>query len=152
MKYTIVNYVDCSKKQIEDIYRMRNLPEIRKYSYNTKEIEFEQHMNFIESLKGDKQRIYYAVYKNDDLIGCYNLQLKSNDIWERGIFATPQYQGKGETYCWENQILSGLDKSLFRIIEARIKEDNIPSIKYHEKSGFIKIGYEDGYLIYMKQL
>ena len=96
-RYEIINYVDCTKEQNRDILNLRNLDDVRSWMVNPEEISEEEHFNFIENLKGNPNRLYFAIYKNGVLVGTYNLTNESDGVWERGIIANPSTQGTGQT-------------------------------------------------------
>lgn len=95
--YDIVNYVDCSQKQLLEILRLRNLDAIRLWMTNPEVISEDEHFKFVERLKRNKDRLYFAIYRDGTLVGTYNLTKEKEGVWERGIFANPTTQGKGET-------------------------------------------------------
>lgn len=159
--YRLVNYVDAAPEQQEAILALRNRDDIRCRMVNQEEIPLEDHLRFVESLKGRGDRLYYAVYKRcpvepgmteSQLVGTYNLTREEDGVWERGIIAAPETQGKGETAVWERQILATLPQRGIRTLTAKVKEDNLRSVRYHEKMGFQEQFREDGYIYYILTL
>ena len=144
--YKILNYIDCNIEQHREILRMRNLDAIRKWMVNQELISEDDHLNFVNGLRNQTDRKYYAVYKDDILVGTYNLTKKSEGVWERGIIANPIMQGKGETEKWERQILNCLSKEGISIVTAKVKQDNLRSIRYHMKMGFRETNRDNEYI------
>ncbi len=144
--YKILNYIDCNIEQHREILRMRNLDAIRKWMVNQELISEDGHLNFVNGLRNQTDRKYYAVYKDDILVGTYNLTKKSEGVWERGIIANPIMQGKGETEKWERQILNSLSKEGISTINAKVKQDNLRSIRYHIKLGFRETNSDNEYI------
>ena len=134
--YKVINYIDCSIEQHREILRLRNLDIIRKWMVNQEIISEDDHLNFVNGLRNRTDRKYYAVYKDDILVGTYNLTQESEGVWERGIIANPKMQGKRETEKWEQQILNSLSKEGISTVTAKVKHDNLRSIRYHMKMGF----------------
>ena len=134
--YKVINYIDCSIEQHREILRLRNLDIIRKWMVNQEIISEDDHLNFVNGLRNRTDRKYYAVYKDDILVGTYNLTQESEGVWERGIIANPKMQGKRETEKWEQQILNSLSKEGISTVTAKVKQDNLRSIRYHMKMGF----------------
>ena len=91
-RYEVINYVDCTKEQNLDILALRNRDGVRSWMVNPEVIAEENHFKFVESLKGNPNRLYYAVYKNGMLVGTYNLTNEGEGVWERGIIANPSTQ------------------------------------------------------------
>lgn len=150
-RYEIINYVDCTKKQARDILALRNCDDVRSWMVNPEVIPEENHFNFVESLKGNPNRLYYAIYKNGVLVGTYNLTNEGDGVWERGIIATPSTQGAGQTEKWERQILSSMPSDI-KAVSAKVKQDNLRSIKYHEKLGYKEQRRDNEYIYYILRL
>ena len=152
VSYQIVNYTDCSVEQQREILALRNDDRVRIWMVNPELISEESHFKFVESLKGNSNRLYFAIFKNGILMGTYNLTYESEGVWERGIIANPTVQGTGQTERWERQILHDLPKYGIKAVTAKVKLDNLRSIKYHEKLGYQKHGKDNDYLYYLLKL
>lgn len=150
--YDIVNYVDCSQKQLLEILRLRNLDAIRLWMTNPEVISEDEHFKFVERLKRNKDRLYFAIYRDGTLVGTYNLTKEKEGVWERGIFANPTTQGKGETQKWEREILKGLSQYGIKALTAKVKLDNPKSIRYHEKLGYLEQSRDNEYIYYILKL
>ena len=144
--YKVINYIDCSIEQHREILRLRNLDIIRKWMVNQEIISEDDHLNFVNGLRNRTDRKYYAVYKADILVGTYNLTQESEGVWERGIIANPKVQGKRETEKWEQQILNSLSKEGISTVTAKVKHDNLRSIRYHMKMGFRETNRDNEYI------
>ncbi len=149
--YEVINYVDCTKEQNLDILALRNRDDVRSWMVNPEVIPEENHFKFVESLKGNPNRLYYAIYKNGVLMGTYNLTNEGDGVWERGIIANPSTQGTGQTEKWERQILSSLPSEI-KAVSAKVKQDNLRSIKYHEKLGYKEQSRDNEYIYYILRL
>lgn len=150
-RYEVINYVDCTKEQNLDILALRNRDDVRSWMVNPEVIPEENHFKFVDSLKGNPNRLYYAIYKNGMLVGTYNLTNEGDGVWERGIIANPSTQGTGQTEKWERQILSSLPSEI-KAVSAKVKLDNMRSIKYHEKLGYKKQSRDNEYIYYILRL
>ncbi len=150
-RYEVINYVDCTREQNLDILALRNSDEVRSWMVNPEVISEENHFKFVESLKGNPDRLYYAIYQNGVLVGTYNLTNEGDGVWERGIIANPSTQGTGQTKKWERQILSSL-LSEIKAVSAKVKQDNLRSIKYHEKLGYKEQSRDKEYIYYILRL
>ncbi len=150
-RYEVINYVDCTREQNLDILALRNRDYVRSWMVNPEVIPEENHFKFVESLKGNPNRLYYAIYKNGMLVGTYNLTNEGEGIWERGIIANPSTQGTGQTEKWERQILSSLPSEI-KAVSAKVKQDNLRSIKYHEKLGYKEQSRDNKYIYYILKL
>lgn len=118
---------------------------------NPKPILWNNHLDYIDLLSKDQRKKYYAYFNVGQLVGTYNLSLESGTTWERGIIASPDYQGKG-TAEWEYAILESLPKNQFSVLTAKVKQNNIRSQRYHEKVGYIETERDNEYVYYNKTL
>ena len=150
-RYEVINYVDCTKEQNLDILALRNRDDVRSWMVNPEMITEENHFKFVDSLKSNPNRLYYAIYKNGMLVGTYNLTNEGDGVWERGIIANPYTQGTGQTEKWERQILSSLPSEI-KAVSAKVKQDNVRSIKYHEKLGYKEQSRDNEYIYYILRL
>lgn len=150
--YDIINYVDCSREQLQEILRLRNLDVIRLWMTNPEVISEENHFRFVDRLKGNNERLFFAIYRNGYLVGTYNLTKEKVGVWERGIFANPETQGNGETQKWERQILATLPQYGIKSLTAKVKLDNPKSIRYHEKLGYQEQSRDNEYIYYLLHL
>ncbi len=150
-RFEVINYVDCTREQNLEILALRNRDDVRSWMVNPEVIPEENHFKFVESLKGNPNRLYYAIYKNGMLVGTYNLTNEGEGIWERGIIANPSTQGTGQTEKWERQILSS-SPSEIKAVSAKVKQDNLRSIKYHEKLGYKEQSRDNEYIYYILKL
>ena len=150
--YDIINYVDCTHEQHLEILNLRNLDDVRMWMVNPEVIPEESHFKFVESLKGNENRLYFAIYRDGLLVGTYNLTKEEEGIWERGIIANPVTQGSGETLKWERQILAMLPSRGVVAIIAKVKQDNLRSIRYHEKLGCQEQSRDNEYIYYILRL
>ena len=149
--YDIVSYPDCTREQLLELLSLRNRPEIRALMVTGEEISLENHLAFVERLKGNPDRLYYAVYQAGRLLGSWNLTRGENGIWDRGLIAVPEFQGSGETARWDRQLLNALPPEV-KAVSAKVKPDNARSRRYHEKMGFREQSRDAGYIHYLLQL
>ena len=146
--YKMLNYIDCSIEQHREILRLRNHDAVREWMVNQEKISEDDHLNFVNGLRNRTDKKYYAVYKDDVLVGTYNLTQESEGVWERGIIANPKMQGKRETEKWEQQILNSLSKEGISTVTAKVKHDNLRSIRYHMKMGFRETNRDNEYIYF----
>jgi RimJ/RimL family protein N-acetyltransferase len=150
--YQVVNYIDCTSDQQRDILALRNHDDVRRWMVNSEYITEENHFKFIDSLKGNINKLFFAIYNNSTLVGTYNLTNEGKGVWERGIIANPSIQGTGQTEKWERQLLNSLSQYDIKAVSAKVKLDNMRSIKYHEKIGYKEQNRDNEYIYYLLKL
>ncbi len=152
MEFEIINYSDCTKEHLIEILNLRNEDSIRIWMANPEKISLDNHFNFIKKLRTDKDRIYYAVFHEGELVGTYNLTKENDGIWERGIFTAPKFHGTGVTKEMEGQILSMLPRNIFMHLTAKVKLNNVRSIYYHLKMSYYETGRDSEYIYFKKDI
>lgn len=86
--YEYVNYTQLSNQQKDLVLSWRNRDEVRKWMFTKKVISKENHLKFIESLKGRKDAYYWMALLDGNPVGCYNLTdiNYAENTTESGIF------------------------------------------------------------------
>ena len=93
----LLNFIDLKLEEKEMILKWRNHPDIRKWMYNQDEIKLEEHLNFIESLKSRKDKLYFLVKKEEEFIGVIDFtQLVEKKSVHMGIYSNPNINGNGK--------------------------------------------------------
>ncbi len=150
--YDIINYVDCTLEQLQEILQLRNRDDVRIWMVNPEVIAESDHLQFVERLKGSKNRLYLAIYQRGLLMGTLNLTYVKEGVWERGIIANPATQGTGETEKWERQITDSLPRSCFKYLTAKVKQTNPRSLRYHVKLGYVETHCDQENIYFKKEL
>jgi spore coat polysaccharide biosynthesis protein SpsF len=119
--------------QISDsrkIFDLRNHPQVRRYSHNINEIDFDVHQDWFEKALSDKSKHILIAQRESDFIGIVRFDLIGNDYllsWS----VSPEFQGRGfgkSMLCIASRTINGNFK-------AEIKKNNIASIKIAEFIG-----------------
>ncbi|MBK6836160.1 MAG: GNAT family N-acetyltransferase [Bacteroidetes bacterium] len=123
-----------------DLYfKWANDKVVRENSYNTAEINYEQHINWFKSKLLSKECFFYLfLNKENTAIGQVRID-KSNDEIIIGISIDEKFRGKGLGVKLLNKACNDyLSKFKTAEIIAYIKEENIASINQFSKASFIK--------------
>lgn len=145
----IVNYTEMSLDESRKVWEVRNLPEIRKCMTQPEAFPFESHQRFVESLKGNPSKLYYAIFLGDDLVGSYDFNgIQDGDSAEHGLYINPMYNGKGYGTIIESVMDSYIrERGVHRIL-AEVLRNNPQSYHYHLKVGY-KVYREDEKYYYL---
>ncbi|OCL85251.1 MULTISPECIES: UDP-4-amino-4,6-dideoxy-N-acetyl-beta-L-altrosamine N-acetyltransferase [Arcobacteraceae] len=93
----LINFTDLSNDEKKIILEWRNNPNIKKWMYTQDDIILENHLNFIDSLKNSKEKLYFLVKKEDENIGViYFTQIKQNESLHMGVYTNPNLKGYGK--------------------------------------------------------
>ena len=144
LSLNIVNYVDMNPEQNQQVWQIRNLPQIRECMTNPNPFSFESHCNFVKTLKNSTTKLYWAIFQNNEFVGAYYVIGIHNKSGERGLFLNPEYWGKGYAETIEHQLFCTL-KQQYKIttLRAEIKQINAKSLSYHHKLGYTTTSKEN---------
>jgi len=133
----LINFIDMSLDEIKMVLTWRNSENIRKWMYTQDEISLQNHINFIESLKLVKDKIYFLVKKDDDNIGVINFtNIDKNEIYF-GLYANPKTKLLGVGRILEEiSIDFTFNKLKVNKLKLEVFEDNIQVRNLHKKYKF----------------
>jgi RimJ/RimL family protein N-acetyltransferase len=141
------NYAELIPQEHYDLLEIRNLPIIRKVSANAEKIDFTRHLEWVESLKTDLQKNYYAVLKDDTICGGIHLLINDDESPTWGLFFDPKTSPwviSSVTiffieWCFHEVGLSVLD--------SLIRTDNTAAIAFNRQLGFKLFGKTDDFTL-----
>ncbi|MFA6548421.1 MAG: GNAT family N-acetyltransferase [Candidatus Margulisiibacteriota bacterium] len=141
IKIRLAEQNDC-----DDILCWRNDDQARKANFNSEITPYAVHHEWFErSLRDQNRRVYIGLDEAGNKIGVVRLDKRNEHTVEFDINIAPAMRGKGygtqmiEAACQEFN-----SRSNRCIFLARVKIDNLASIKAFKKSGFFEIfDYED---------
>lgn len=149
--FRYVNYIDLTAEEHQIIWQGRNHPDIRKWMAQTKGFSFEEHMNYVMSLKNRQDRIYWAVFQDNCIIGtkCLNPYDEQKKEGEMGTFLLPSYIGKGFGWKIGRDFIDYLLGKKLQRIHIRTKIENTRDQALNLKLGF-KEYFRDEDFVYME--
>ncbi|WP_066165526.1 UDP-4-amino-4,6-dideoxy-N-acetyl-beta-L-altrosamine N-acetyltransferase [Aliarcobacter cryaerophilus] len=93
----LINFIDLSQEEKMMILEWRNRLDIQKWMYTQNDISLEEHLDFIDSLKTIKDKLYFLVKKDNIYIGVIDFtQIKPNESLHMGIYTNPYLKGYGK--------------------------------------------------------
>ncbi|OCL83071.1 UDP-4-amino-4,6-dideoxy-N-acetyl-beta-L-altrosamine N-acetyltransferase [Arcobacter porcinus] len=136
----LINFIDLSLEEKNMVLAWRNSPEIRKWMYSQDEISLNHHLDFIESLKINEDKLYFLVKKEEEFIGVIDFTgLKTKDVYF-GFYGKPNaFLGVGRVL---EQISIDFAFNVLKIDKLKLEvfEDNIQVRNLHKKYSFKEIG------------
>jgi len=123
----------ADRGDIKKIFALSNDPIVRKASFNSNPISWEEHCAWFERQSGSGNSYFYIVEDNEKNF-IAQVRFSTEDSENRiSISISPDFRGKGlaEEIIRKTSLKTGL-----RSIAAYIKPDNIPSIKSFTGAGY----------------
>ena len=122
----------------EIIWKWRNDPVTRKYSFNTKFIPLKEHKAWVKDALKDKSRKILLIEVDKTPTGVVRFEIDSkNRTAEININIAPEQQGKGlGTLTIKESCNYGFSHLNIIKVIAKVKKDNTSSTRAFSKAGF----------------
>ncbi len=137
-------FVKASLEHIEITYQWASNETVRKYSFNTKPIQFEEHKSWFLNSINSPNVDYYLFTLNKRPIGSFKVNMTSCDIGLISFLIDPDYQGKGYGKTIIRcgiQFLKNINTRIKRL-NAEVLIENTASIKVFENIGFQRVDFQ----------
>jgi len=142
-KIELINFISASLKEKKMILEWRNHPKIKKWMYNQEEILLESHLNFIESLKISKYKIYFLVKMDKEYIGTIyftNIDYKNKTTYF-GLYSNPYCKTTGiGTILLKTIIDYAFNVLNMDVLKLEVFEINERALNLYKKFNFKKTG------------
>ncbi|EAI3823280.1 UDP-4-amino-4,6-dideoxy-N-acetyl-beta-L-altrosamine N-acetyltransferase [Campylobacter coli] len=137
------DFTDLDKKEILLVWQWRNDEKISQFM-KTKYIDFQEHLNFIITLKKDQTKKYFLVFKDDEAIGVIDFINITQDSCEFGLYAKPNLKGVGQILMQE------IKKYAFEVLKIKelkacVFKQNKRALDLYLKSGFFTTSENDDF-------
>lgn len=94
----------------------------------------------IKKWESEKDWTVMILYKNNTMLGISVLKRLGTENATSGLAVRDDYQGMGLGYILQTLVVEQARLLSVKSFHAKIEPDNIPSIKLHEKCGFVNAG------------
>lgn len=136
----------ATKDDVELIFNWANDEVVRKNSFSTEKIEYEEHVKWFENLLQDENRVQLilerALGDKIESIGQIRLNMDNeNCLAEVGYSIASEFRGMGygkQMLCLAGRYIEDEYPHIKKLI-ARVKPNNVASIKAFENVGFKNI-------------
>lgn len=128
-----------SENDSETLLNWRNLPEVRKWSRNSQEIDLTTHQEWLKNRLSDEasNNLFFIIENNKATVGMVRFDEIRFEEYEISILVDPNYQNLGIAELGINLAVEHLLQIVGRAkIYAAIHFDNIASLKLFSKLNF----------------
>jgi UDP-4-amino-4,6-dideoxy-N-acetyl-beta-L-altrosamine N-acetyltransferase len=89
--YNLINFIDLTEFEIQQVLAWRNHKDIKKWMYTNENITLEQHLNFINKLQSTNTKLYFVVKQDINYLGVVDFYDIDSDRKECdfGLYANP---------------------------------------------------------------
>ena len=147
LEFQMINFIDLSLEEKKMILKWRNTKSVKRWMYNRKAIPLDKHLQYIDSLKNRKDRVYFLVKDKKDYLGVVDLtQIIKDKSAELGIYTNPSVYGVGRLLM-SKIIYYAFNTLQLKKLKANVYIHNEKAIslykKFHFKNtGILKDKYE----------
>lgn len=139
--YIAINFINLNKEQKNKMLSIRNNKNISKWMQIESKITNKEHINFIDNLKKDYKKDYFAVLKDNKIIGMCGFS--EIDFINKNAFIN--IYSKESKIGYGSEILDFIKYIAFiefnlNVIHAKVLEDNIYAIEFYKKHNFKEYG------------
>ena len=140
---SLLDFVDLTLKEKEMVLSWRNHKDIKRWMYNTKSIELNEHLRYIDTLELSKTKQYIVVKKDSEYVGVIdftNIDFKNNSV-DFGLYANPNKKIAGIGRVLEEACIKyafdilGLEK-----LKLEVFSENTRAMNLYKKFDFKEIG------------
>ncbi|MCR1816434.1 UDP-4-amino-4,6-dideoxy-N-acetyl-beta-L-altrosamine N-acetyltransferase [Aliarcobacter butzleri] len=134
----LINFIDLSQDEKEMILEWRNRFDVQKWMYTQNDISLKEHLDFIDSLKTTKDKLYFLVKKGNIYIGVIDFtQIKPKKSLHMGIYTNPDLKGYGKILL-ETIIYFSFDILKVEKIFSEVYFENERAFSLYKTYGFKK--------------
>jgi len=131
----LINFTQLSQHEKKMVLEWRNSQEIREWMFTPKKISLSNHLNFIESLKSQTDRLYFVVKESENYLGVISFNEITAQSCSLGIYKNPLLFSVGET------LIKSICKYGFKILSvkaiyAQVFADNTKAISLYNEHNF----------------
>lgn len=89
------NFVDLTLNEKKMVLSWRNNFKVKKWMYTNNDIDLNEHLAFIDSLKNNDSKKYFLVLNNNQYIGVIDFININEKSLEMGLYTNPDIKGVG---------------------------------------------------------
>lgn len=135
-----IRYAQKTKQDCDLVFSLSSDPFVRKVSFSTKPIEYEQHCNWFSKAVLDTNMLFFLVFDGNDFVGQIRFNRKSEQSTECviSLSITKDFRGKHIARAFLELGIEEMRKNWHTVdtIVAEVKGENASSNALFLKEGF----------------
>lgn len=130
------------KAELSDIdlyYEWANDPIVRSNSFNTEHIPYEEHVNWFNRVFQRDDVVLFVLMEDDMAVGQIRINI-TDAVAEISYSISSEFRGKGYGGIIVSLLIERIKEDLpgIKTVCARVKPNNVASLKVFEREGFAK--------------
>ena len=148
-----MNIRQVNPSDINDLFEWRNDSTTRKFSTNTRKINFSTHTVWFQNILKDKENKYYIGIKKGNKVGFVSYVKKGDRNLHVSININPEYRGHGFGSILLRQSQNKKEiRDKADILLAKVKNNNKASIETFKKAFYSNYKNINSYYIFRNQI
>ena len=140
--------IPAANEDCELLYRWANDDEVRRNSFNTTKIAYEDHKEWFQSKISSEMTTIYILKSGNKSIGTIRLEVLAQDRYLISYSIASEFRRKG----YATMMLKLVKKTnKDKVLVGRVKEDNIGSIKSFVAAGYKVEELLDGVYVFISE-
>ena len=142
---SIKNFILLNDEELKEILSWRNNKSIRCWMFNSKPIEWTEHIRFVGGLAHDDDNFYWRATLSGTGLGVMYLKNmgRNREAAELGIYVNPFYAGGGAgKRIMDALVKLGFEYFRLRSLTLKVFEDNHKAVRFYSGFGFTATGIE----------
>lgn len=136
MNLIFKNYIHLTQEQSQTILELRNSDYIRSNMHNSEIIPLNNHLNWVETLKTNFQKEYFALILDDVVVGSCSFVQDENGVSSWGIFFVKTINpliSSVSAYLFMQYLF---DIKGFTSIDSQVLKTNSLALRFNQNLGF----------------
>ena len=125
-----------------ELFKLRNSPEIYKWFINSNMINLEEHKKWLMDRVENWPKFTFVAIENNYLVGLCYLKIIAEMKYEISIHVMPNLQNTGIGSNLISEMIKSSRKYGVTAIFARINRENLRSLNFFKKHGFVEYYYQ----------
>ena len=150
LAWRVVDYRNLTPDESRIIWKQRNMEHIRKWMKNDQPIPWANHCAFIESLKTNDTKRYYAFFLGDRFMASYDIVGVHDVEAECGLYLNTEYKGKGLASMVQSVMEQKAKEMGIHLLRSEVLSNNAASLQFFTQNGFVET-HRDSEMVYMEK-
>lgn len=148
--WRVVDYQDLTETESRLIWNQRNTEHIRKWMKNDQPIPWANHCAFMQSLKTNDTKRYYAFFLGDKFLVSYDIVGNYDAEAECGLYLNTEYEGRGMASMAQRVMEQKAKDMGIHLLRSEVLLHNAASLRFFIKNGFVE-KKRDSEMVYLEK-
>ena len=150
LAWRVMDYRDLTEEESRIIWKQRNMEHIRKWMKNNQPITWANHSVFMQSLKTNDAKRYYAFFLGDQFMASYDIVDIHDAEAECGLYLNAEYEGRGLASMVQTVMEQKAREMGIHLLRSEVLPHNAASLRFFTRNGFTET-HRDSEMVYLEK-